>query len=255
MSETIHGFTEAEVGLIARGIMRGASDDAVTTFLIQAQKAGLDPFARQIYAIRRGSTWSTQTSIDGFRTVAERSGQYAGQLGPWWCGSDGEWVDVWLGDGPPAAARIGVMRKDFNEPLFAVARFEAYAQGGPMWKRMPDLMIAKVAESLALRRAFPQELSGLYTSDEMEQAGGTRPEPEVVEPEPLPDVGDARTAEDMNRLLEQLRAHRHGGEHRRYLWNRMLAVAEEIGVQWSSEHGEFVPIEDLMAAEEEGDES
>ncbi len=186
-------FSQSQIDLIKRTICKGATNDELALFIQQAARTGLDPFSRQIYAIKRWDSkesreiMQTQVSIDGMRLVAERSGKYAGQLGPFWTADGKEWREVWLDSKLPAAAKVAVLRSDFKEPLWAVATFDAYKQTkkdgslSPMWAKMPALMLAKCAESLALRKAFPMELSGLYSAEEMMQS-----EP-VAEP-PLPRV-------------------------------------------------------------------
>lgn len=180
-------FSQEQIDIIKSQVApKGTTNDELAMFLQYCQRTGLDPFARQIYLSERRAkdqqtgNWTVsrkpETTIDGFRVIAERNGQYAGQLGPFWCGSDGQWRDVWVAQEPPVAARVGILRHDFKEPLWAVALYEEYVQTAgqgnekrpnSMWAKMPANQLAKCAESLALRRAFPRELSGLYTREEM----------------------------------------------------------------------------------------
>lgn len=161
----------------------------VAAFLQHCARTGLDPIARQIYSIARKSKgqlkWQIQISIDGARLVAERTGQYEGQTTPEFTADGVTWTQVWLSSEPPKAARVGVYRRGFREALYAVALWDAYVQTKDewkngsrtgnvivteMWQKMGPLMLAKCAEMLALRKAFPQDLSGLYSSEEMAQA-------------------------------------------------------------------------------------
>lgn len=183
----------------------------LAVFLHYCQRTGLDPFARQIYMISRGGKYTIQASIDGLRIVAQRSGNYGGQTMVEWCGTDGIWKDVWLESTPPVAARVGIYYKDVPNPTYATAKFESYAvayQGklSGLWAKMPDLMIAKCAEALALRKAFPQDLSGIYSGDEMAQAEVEKPSPESKPIEIKPVKAEPKvkplTDEEMEKVLK-----------------------------------------------------
>ena len=166
-------FTEEQVKLIKSQLAPKATDDELKLFLYQAKRTGLDPMARQIYAIHRKQNgvekMTVQTSIDGFRVIAERSKVYAGQSEP-------EFTEV---NNKVVKCKISVYKfspkGERYEAAVGVAYWDEYVQaynGQPsgLWAKMPHTMLAKVAEALALRKAFPQDLSGLYTGDEMTQA-------------------------------------------------------------------------------------
>lgn len=236
-----------------------ADRPVVAAFLQHCARTGLDPIARQIYSIARKSKgqlkWQIQISIDGARLVAERSGQYEGQTTPEFTADGTTWTQVWLSSEPPKAARVGVYRRGFREPLYAVALWDAYVQTkfdgsvSDMWKKMGPLMLAKCAEMLALRKAFPQDLSGLYSSEEMAQAetpaAPAQVEAVVVEPvvervasqDWAKDILDVDTVDDLKAVYD------------------MVEAAQEIGLPLASEHArslEFVVKHFGLAAPPEG---
>ncbi len=188
-------FSNDQLALVRATVAKGTTPEQFKLFIEVCKHYSLNPFARQIYAVVRGGQMTIQTSIDGYRLLAERSGKYAGQIGPEWCGPDGQWVDVWLKDEPPAAARIGVLRKDFEKPTWGIAKYKSYVQpSGPLWAKMPDVMLAKCAESLALRKAFPAEMAGIYTKEEMDQAD-VEPTVPPVSVRPSDNADEAETVE------------------------------------------------------------
>lgn len=195
---TTRKFTPEEIALIHRTFMDGASKDDVALFVATCERTGLDPFARQIMASSRNTNkdgkwvtiWTWLVTIDGLRKIAVDSGDYEGQEGPWWCGQDGVWSEVWTKPTPCFAAKVVVHRKGFRTGLSGIAKYESYVQkkkdGNPnnVWNNLGDHMTAKCAEALALRRAYPNEMAGLYTSDEMAQAGFEVPQVEMIHPKP-----------------------------------------------------------------------
>ena len=160
------GYNQEQVALLKKTICPGLTDDELKLFLHNCKKTGLDPLGRQIYAIKRGGRLTIQTGIDGLRLIAERTGKYAPGKPTEYLKDDN---GVLLG----AVAYVKKMTPDGTwHEVSATALVQEYNPGNnPMWKKMPSVMIAKVAESAALRRAFPAELSGVYSKEEMEQAG------------------------------------------------------------------------------------
>jgi phage recombination protein Bet len=176
-------FSADQIELIKSQIAKGVSNDELRLFISVAQHSGLDPFGPdpEIYAIvrktrQKDNSWKEsmviQVSVNGLRKKVQDSGLYGGQVGPFWCGHDGVWHDVWLTKDTPIAAKVGIIRLDWKEPLWAVAKYDSYVQRGAdqnptrFWQQMPDNMLALAAERLAIRKAFPHETKGLAVEGE-----------------------------------------------------------------------------------------
>ncbi len=173
------GFSRGQIEILKNSICKGVSNEEFEVFLMACAKTQLDPFMKQIYAVKRkmrkpdgswGESMTIQTGIDGYRLIAERTGSYApGPEPTYTMDNSGHLLS--------ATAYIKKMTKDGTwHVVSASAYIDEYCQKGkdgqPMglWSSMPRTMLAKCAESQALRKAFPSEMSGVYTKEEMLQA-------------------------------------------------------------------------------------
>ncbi len=164
------------VTLIRDTICKGATEEEFKLFAYTCKRLGLDPLSRQIFAVKRWNsalnreTMTIQTSIDGYRLIADRTGRYSP-------GKDPEYV--YNKDGGLVCAKSYVKKQTQDgvwHEVAASAHYCEYAglnkngQPNSMWATKPRVMLSKCAEAMALRRAFPCELSGIYTKEEMDQA-------------------------------------------------------------------------------------
>ncbi|CAB4164356.1 bet_lambda, phage recombination protein Bet [uncultured Caudovirales phage] len=169
-------FDDKNLELLRDTICKGATEQEFELFIHACKRTGLDPFAKQIYAVKRWDStlkreaMAVQTGIDGYRLVADRTDRYApGRKPTYTYKEDGKLL--------AATAYVKKLTKDgMWHEVEAEALFDEYCQktkdGNPvsLWGKMPHVMLAKCAEALAIRKCFPAELSGIYTQEEMQQA-------------------------------------------------------------------------------------
>lgn len=176
-----NGLTAEQKTLIRNIIAPKANDDELSLFFELCKNTGLDPFKKQVYLLPfwngelKRFVFSAITSIDGLRSLAETTGEYDGQSEPIWIDKDGKEYKVWTSDNYPFACKISVFKKGVKNPTVGVAYFDMFAKEKDgkytgFWNKPTKAahMIAKCAEALALRKAFPSKLSGLYVHEEME---------------------------------------------------------------------------------------
>jgi phage recombination protein Bet len=155
--------------LIKNTLTDNLTADEFMLYIEVARSSGLNPLQKQIYAIKRGNKLTIQTGIDGYRLIAARTGRHMGTIGPKF--------EMRPNSKYPESATV-IVQKLVNGQIVSfegTAYWDEYVQEfngkiAPMWMQRPKGQLGKCAEALALRRSFPEDLSGIYTTDEMMQA-------------------------------------------------------------------------------------
>lgn len=261
-------WTEKQRAALAAIGVKGASPGDLAVYMHYCQKTGLDPFSKQIYFIGRQSKerwmengrwveawvtkWTIQVGIDGFRVIRDRiatklgvSVEYEDTI---WYDAAGAGHEVWLSDEPPAACRFAVLKDGRRFP--AVVRYSAYVplrDGKPtgLWGRMDAEQLEKVAEAKALRRAFPNDLGGLYIEEEM--APEDEAPPSRLTAERLTEPGAAHPA---NGNGAQQQVSTEAAALARMLGEFPLGAPEDVTafIQWRTGRG-VTKLKDLTAEE------
>jgi phage recombination protein Bet len=178
-----HPAARAKQAVLRRILFGHLADDEFEYVMEVCRQRRLNPWTRQIAAesrtdpVTRRKTVEIITTIAAFRILAARTGLYGGQTKPMFCGTDERWRDIWPSeDEPPYAAQVGIIHKEYREPIYGTVywrervRTVIMPDGTPVrdefWQRMPLHMLQKCAEADGFRRAFTDDLGGLMTFDE-----------------------------------------------------------------------------------------
>ncbi len=157
--------TNEQIDLIKRTVAKDATTAELQLYLYDCARHGVHPLDRLLHFTKRSGKYTPITSIDLLRSRASDSGDLGGI-------DDAQYSGEPMVDG--FAARVTVYRIVQGQrcPFSATARWSEYkpAENDFMWRKMPHLMLGKCAEALALRKAFPRQLAGLYAKEEMDQA-------------------------------------------------------------------------------------
>jgi len=165
-----------EIDTIRRTVAEGASPAELKMFLHLSGTYGLDPFARDIWFIKAGDKPIIMTSRDGYLKIANRNPHFKGIDGDVVYSKDhfrrvnGSVEHVYGFDengsrGNPIGA-YAIAKRDDREPIYCWAPWVDYNKGNGTWRQYKHAMILKVAETMALKRAF--SISGLVTQEELD---------------------------------------------------------------------------------------
>lgn len=161
--------TGDEMDLIRRTVANGATDDELKLFLFDCARRGVHPLDKMLHFTKRQGKYTPVTSIDFMRSQAASTGEMAG--------SDDPVFQDWNASLSSATVTVYRLTQGQRFAYTATARWDEYCpepgpsgKGDIMWRKMPYTMLGKCAEALALRKAFPQQLAGLYAREEMDQA-------------------------------------------------------------------------------------
>lgn len=156
VTNTMLDFTRAEVVQTVKATVgRDLTDAELALFIEHCKATRLNPYKREVWAIKAGGRLQVMTGINGFLSIANNHPMF-----------DGMEVEV-DDDQKPTKATCKVYRKDRRFPAVGVALLKEYGKDTPIWRQMPRVMLTKVAKSIAIREAFPMELNGLYSEEEM----------------------------------------------------------------------------------------
>ncbi len=202
-------FTAEQSQMIRDTYANGASEGEFAMLMESAKARNLNPILRQVHFVKRWDSqkrrevWAIQVAIDGLRAVADRTGQYDGQDEP---------ENEYAPDGSLIAVRVKVYRKGISRPFVGVARWSEYVQktkegaATRFWQTMPHTMLAKCAEALAIRKAFPEDTGGLHIPEETHRMDSEEREPPRISPTSEPEDDPAGVVVGDEDVFESFRA-------------------------------------------------